>query len=157
MHRQPPAHISLATAPTEGDDVKQLDRIVGRAGRREASPVGADGNIDDLADVGAKLLDELDAVHDLLPELDHAVDGARDEEVGRGRHGHERDLLLVHQRLGVSARGGQVRDVELLVRQHASLLLLRRRCCRGELWTHVVIVVRRGICGVIVSFSETVA
>lgn len=87
--------------PTEGDHIEDLERLV-YSSRCETSAVSADADAADFTYVCLKLLDRFNADRNLLPELDHAVNGAGDEEIGEWCHRHERKLILVHQGFGVT-------------------------------------------------------
>ena len=80
----------------EGDDVKDFDRLVGACSGK-ATAVGAHVDRLDFAIVRPELLDKLYTAKVLLPKLDHAVDGARYEEVGVGRQSGKAQLLAMHE------------------------------------------------------------
>lgn len=83
---------------TESDYIKNFDSLVSPR-RSIASAVVTDTDAFDFAYVGPKLLDSFNANGNLLPEFDHAINRAGDEEIGKGSHGHKRKLLFVHQGL----------------------------------------------------------
>lgn len=117
--------------PTECHDVEDGHPPV-RAGRREAAAVGADGDAHDLALVRAEHLHELDPGRHLLPELHHALDARRHQEVRERRGRDEREVVAVHQRLRVPRGRRERREVQLLVREGAPLLLPRGAARRGQ-------------------------
>lgn len=96
----------------------------------------------------AELFDKLNAAEILLPKLDHAVNGARDEEFGVRGQRREAQLLAVHERLGIAGCARQRGDVELLVGQLA-LLALRRRRRKGR--AKVVVIIGRRVTLIILS------
>ena len=106
----------------EGDDIEDFDRLVGPR-RRKAPPIVTDTDAPNLATVGPEFLDGLDAHRGFLPELDDAITRARDEEIRAGRHGHEGELLLVHQRFGIARARWQCGHVQLFVWKLPFLLL----------------------------------
>lgn len=65
--------------------------------------------------MGLEVLDELDEVVDLLPELEVTVDGDGDDGVDLGGGDDVLDELSVHQTLLVLLGEGQVLEEKLLV------------------------------------------
>lgn len=100
---------------TKGDNVKYLDCLVVPCGC-ETSAIGADAGAVDSSSMSTKLLHELYANGNFLPELDHPVDRACYQKVGMRCYGYKRELVLVHQRFRVARGDWQGVDIELLVR-----------------------------------------
>ena len=85
----------------EGDDIEDLNCLI-RTSCREASAVLTDGHRSNLSLVGLELFDKFDSLGDFLPELDDAINGTRNDEVGQGGYGDEGQLLLVHKGFGIA-------------------------------------------------------
>lgn len=111
---------------TKSNDIKDFDGLVDSR-RRKTTAVLTDAHALDFTVVCSKLLHRFDAHSNFLPELDHSINRAGEEEFGERGHGDKRQLLFVHQRLGIARRRRQGGDVKLLIWQHSSLLLGRRR------------------------------
>jgi hypothetical protein len=86
----------------------------------------------DAAQVRAEVLGKLHALGLLLPELQVAVDAARDEEVRLGRDRHVRHGVAVHVAALIHLRARQRVQVHVLVLQH---LRWRSQAFRQAVWT----------------------
>lgn len=92
------ANMSFCSTRTESDYIENFDGLV-YPSRSKAPAVLANSDALDFPYMGPKLLDSLNANGNLFPEFDHAINRARDEEIGEWCHGHKRKLLFVHQGL----------------------------------------------------------
>ena len=90
--------------PTECNDIEDLNCLV-YSGCRKAAAVGTDSYTPDLTWVSNELLHKLDTLSHLLPKFDNSIYGTGDHKVRVRRNGHKRQLVLMHQRLGVPRRG----------------------------------------------------
>ena len=119
---------------TKRNHVEYLDGLV-TPHRRETPPIRTPTHAaQSVVRMSPKLLDKLDSVRHLLPELDNPIHRARDQEIRVRGHRHKRQLVLVHQRLGVPRRCRQRIHVDFLKRQLSSLFLgsVCRRHRRAE-------------------------
>lgn len=80
--------MSFRDTRTESDYIKNFDGLV-YPSRSKASAVLANTDALNFSYMRPKLLDSFDANGNLFPEFDHAINRARDEEIGKGCHGHK--------------------------------------------------------------------